>query len=266
MSYYDKKSILLTGAASGLGRLFSQQLTQHNCHLFLVDRDEAGLAKLKDELPHAKISLFTCDFTNLSSVENFTQQIKELEIDILINNAGIVSGRPFTELSNENIINTYMVNSIVPMILTKAVITGMIKRDQGHIVNICSAASFVGVAKLSDYAASKAAISSFDESLRLELSKLNSKVVTTAFCPYYINTGMFDGVKTRFPSLLPILDPKRVISRLDQAIANKENRVILPWFIYASLIIKILPPKIFDLILTFFGINSSMDDFKGRTK
>jgi len=80
----------------------------------------------------------------------------------------------------------------------------MIKRNEGHIVSIASMAGHTGVNGLVDYCASKFGAIGFDESLRNEMKSLNSKVRTTCICPYYINTGMFDGVKTNF--LLPILD------------------------------------------------------------
>jgi all-trans-retinol dehydrogenase (NAD+) len=75
---------------------------------------------------------------------------------------------------------------------------------------------------------------------------------------------MFAGVKTRFPLLLPILNPQDVVDRLYRAIERKEQRVILPWFAYTTFLIKIYPPMIFDKVLGFFGINSSMDEFTGR--
>jgi all-trans-retinol dehydrogenase (NAD+) len=75
---------------------------------------------------------------------------------------------------------------------------------------------------------------------------------------------MFDGVKTRFSFLLPILKPNDVCNRLIRAIERREQRVVLPFFVYLSFVIKVLPPKVFDILLTFFGINSSMDEFKGR--
>ncbi len=66
--------------------------------------------------------------------------------------------------------------------------------SKGHIVTIASAAGIVGVNGLADYCASKFGAVGFNESLRMELKSLNSKVKTTCICPYYINTGMFQGV------------------------------------------------------------------------
>lgn len=265
------KNILVTGGASGIGKLLIENLAINECHIVVVDRNELALSKLKEELSQknttrAAITTMTCDLSIESSVMLLVEKVRsEVEyIDILVNNAGIVSGKNLLDLSNEDIQKTFMVNTVTPFILCREFLKEMIERDQGHIINLCSASSFVGVPKLSDYAASKAAILSMDESIRLELKKMKSNVKTTAFCPYYINTGMFDGVKTRFSFLLPILRPEYVCQRLIKSIMTQEQRVILPWFIYAALIIKVFPPKVFDCLLSFFGINSSMDDFVGR--
>jgi all-trans-retinol dehydrogenase (NAD+) len=265
------KKILITGGASGIGKLLVESLAQQECHIVIVDRNELALLTLKDELSKSKtcraaITVKTCDLSIEDSVMTLIKDVKEelQYIDILVNNAGIVSGKNLLDLSNDDIQRTFMVNTVTPFILSREFLKEMIDRDSGHIINLCSASSFVGVPKLSDYAASKAAILSMDESIRLELKKLKSNVKTTAFCPYYINTGMFDGVKTRFSFLLPILKPQDVCRRLIKSIETGEQRVILPWFIYSVFIIKVFPPQVFDWLLTFFGVNSSMDEFKGR--
>lgn len=266
MGYYHKKRIVLTGAASGLGRLFTLKLREVDCSLFLIDRNPEGLARLQDELEGGRCQTETveCDLADLQSVAGLVERLQGERIDLLINNAGIVKGKAVTELGDRDVVATFMVNTIAPILLTKGLLRGMMERDSGHLVQISSASGLVGVPRLSDYAASKAAILSFDESLRLELSKSDSNILTTVFCPYYINTGMFAGVKTRFPIILPILKPEYVVDRLYRAIERGERRVITPWFAYSTFLIKIFPPAFFDKLLNFFGINSSMDEFRGR--
>jgi len=89
----------------------------------------------------------------------------------------------------------------------------MMERKKGHIVTIASAAATVGTPKLADYSASKSAVFGFAEALRTELSLNNySGIKTTIVCPYYINTGMFDGVNSPNP-LLPILSPDWVVEK-----------------------------------------------------
>ena len=72
---------------------------------------------------------------------------------------------------------------------------------------------------------------------------------------------MFEGVKTRFPRLLPIQEPHKVVDKIIRAIETKKKRLITPWFVYTVFIVKALPISMFDWILSFFGINKSMDEF-----
>ncbi|HWS76437.1 MAG TPA: SDR family NAD(P)-dependent oxidoreductase, partial [Quisquiliibacterium sp.] len=134
----------------------------------------------------------------------------------------------------------------------------------GTVVTVSSAAGLVGVARLTDYCASKWAAVGFDESLRAELARQGSAVRTLVACPYYVNTGMFDGVRTRFPRLLPILEPAYVADRIVGAVASGRRRLFMPRFVWATLAARLLPTRAFDAVAGFFGINSSMDDFTGR--
>lgn len=83
--------------------------------------------------------------------------------------------------------------------MTKAFLPDMLEKNHGHIVTVASVAGLFGNAGLCDYCASKFAAVGFDESLRNELVNLNKTGVhTTVVCPYYINTGMFQGVKSEY--------------------------------------------------------------------
>jgi all-trans-retinol dehydrogenase (NAD+) len=106
----------------------------------------------------------------------------------------------------------------------------------------------------------------FDEALRLELKRQKINVRTTVVCPYYIDTGMFEGVKTRFPFLLPILKPEYVVNRIIKAIRRNRRRLIMPRFVTVSYLVRILPVPVFDALISFFGINKTMDEFEGRSK
>jgi len=134
----------------------------------------------------------------------------------------------------------------------------------GHIVTIASASGYIGVARLADYAASKWAAVGFDESLRAELRKVAPGVLTTVVCPFYINTGMFRGVRSRFPWLLPILEEDDVAERVVRAIRNGTRRVVLPWPVQMLPLLRVLPVGVFDWIANFLGVNTSMDEFVGR--
>jgi all-trans-retinol dehydrogenase (NAD+) len=141
----------------------------------------------------------------------------------------------------------------------------MIARNSGHIVTISSAAGLIGVRGLVDYCASKFAAYGFNESIRMELGRLKSKVKTTVVCPFFIDTGMFAGVRTRFPLLLPILQSPDAAKKIVRAVLKNKKQLILPPFVGTLFILRLFPPAVMDAIASFFGINHAMDEFKGRT-
>jgi all-trans-retinol dehydrogenase (NAD+) len=136
-------------------------------------------------------------------------------VTILINNAGIVHGKKIMDNSERDLKKTYEVNTISHALTVKEFLPDM--TNKGHIVSVSSMAGIIGIPGLGDYCGSKFASFGFDESLRLELKKLGSPVKTTCVCPFFINTGMFEGVKTQFP-LLPLLEPDWVADRIITAI------------------------------------------------
>ena len=101
----------------------------------------------------------------------------------------------------------------------------------------------------------------FDESLRAELRTTAPAIVV---CPYYIDAGMFRGVKSRFSWLLPILHENEVAERIASAIQRSKRRLMVPPLVYLVPLMRILPIAAFDWLATFLGVNVSMDDFKGR--
>jgi len=97
------------------------------------------------------------------------------------------------------ITKTFEVNSIAILHTIREFVPAMLKANKGHIVTISSMAGYTTIPGQCEYPASKAAATAIDESMRLEFKKRNSNVKTTCICPMFINTGMFDGAKTRFP-------------------------------------------------------------------
>jgi all-trans-retinol dehydrogenase (NAD+) len=185
-------------------------------------------------------------------------------VDVLVNNAGVVSGRLLLENPDERIQATFAVNTLALYWTTKAILPDMIERNRGHVVTIASAAGLVGVVRQTDYAASKHAAVGFDESLRYELRRLGTGVHTTIVCPFYIDTGMFSGVKSRYPRLLPVLKESDVADRVILAIRRRERRVLLPSIVRLLPALRLLPVSLFDRVIDALGVNVSMDEFTGR--
>jgi len=261
------RRVLITGAASGLGLLMARKAAAAGAHLVLWDLNGDGLAALARELAAQGRTVET-DVVNVASREAIeaaaARALANGPVDILVNNAGVVTGKTLLEAQPEEIQRTFDVNVLALFWTTRAFLPGMLQRDRGHVVTIASAAGLVGTSKMTDYCASKHAAVGFDESLRLELRRQQSRVVTTVVCPFYISTGMFAGVRTRFPKLLPILDPDRVTDHILDAIRYDRRRLILPALVRTTWIGRLLPIGAFDAIMDFLGINRSMDEFTGR--
>jgi all-trans-retinol dehydrogenase (NAD+) len=270
MTQIAGKTVLITGAASGIGKLMAQQLGQMGATLVLWDYNRESLESTTTELKRLEIQAhaFTVDLSDKTAVNQAALNTLEavLSVDIVINNAGIVAGKTILEATDEEIERTFDVNALALFWVVRAFLPGMIERNAGHIVTVASAAGISGTAKLVDYCASKFAAVGFDEALRIELHRLNTQIKTTVVCPYYIDTGMFDGVKTRFPRLLPILKPDYVVKKVIHAIQHNKARVIMPRMIQMIYPARLLPTPLFDAIQRFFGINTTMDTFAGRAR
>ena len=131
-------------------------------------------------------------------------------------------------------------------------------------MTVSSAAGLVGVAKQTDYSASKFAAFGFAESLRAELAKDATGVDSLVACPFYIDTGMFAGVRTKVPRLLPILDQDYAAGRILTAIVEGRQQLVMPRMVGVIPAARLLPVKLFDRVMNLFGVNDTMDAFTGR--
>ena len=270
MGEFTGKNVLITGAASGIGRGLAEALAERGANLILWDINAAGLEAVKTGMERHPgfVATYLCDLTDRDAIYAVADEVlaEHGHVDLLVNNAGIVSGKPLLEISDEAIERTFAINTLALFWTTRAFLPTMIERQEGHIVTVASSGGIVGTAKLTDYASSKFAAIGFDESLRMEMKRLGHPIHTTVVCPFYIDTGMFEGVKTRFPALLPILKPEYVVQRMVKAIEKKKPRLIMPRFVYTSYPLRVLPVKLFDALVDFFGVTRTMDEFKGRAK
>jgi len=164
-----------------------------------ADHDRAGLEALAEQLDLWGYPVATyqqCDLSDREEIAATARLVlaEQGDVDILINNAGIVSGKPLLELTDEAIERTFDINTLALFRTTRCFLPGMIRKGSGHIVTVASAGGLIGVPKMTDYSASKFAAIGFDESLRFELKRLGHRGIrTTVVCPYYINTGMTQG-------------------------------------------------------------------------
>lgn len=258
--------VAITGAGSGIGRLLAERFIADGDTVIGLDIDLAALERVKADLG-PRFHGHQLDLADSRAIRTVLAGVQESVggIDILINNAGIVAGKLLLDHTDEDIRRTFAINVEAHFHTVRAVLPGMIERGRGHIVTIASAGGISATARLSAYSASKFAAVGFDDALRIEMKRLGHPIHTTLVAPFYINTGMFDGVKTRFSFLLPILDPAKVTTRIHRAIRRKKRRLIMPWFVYVGYPLRLLPVGLYDWLADFFGVSRSMDDFRGRT-
>ncbi len=268
MSDFKSKNVLITGAASGIGKMMAEKAASLGANLFLWDVNQDGLDAVSMALQQngSNVHTYVVDLSDRTAIQHAAASVLNDcgAIDILINNAGVVSGKPLLEISDEQIQRTFDVNTLALFWTTRAFLPGMIEQGRGHIVTIASAGGIVGTSRLVDYSSSKFAAVGFDDALRMELKRLKLPIKTTVVCPFYIDTGMFDGVKTRFPFILPILKPEYAVRRIIKAIQGNRRRLVMPRFVMTSYPMRIFPMAIFDAVIGFFGINKTMDEFTGR--
>lgn len=263
------RTVVITGGAGGLGRRMAEGIARAGGRPVLWDRDEPALRGAVEDLraaTGAPAAALPVDVTDRTAVREAAERTaaEHGPVAILINSAGVVAGRPLLEADPEQIRTTFEVNTLALYWTTRALLPGMLERGRGHLVTIASAAGLVGVARQTDYAASKWAAVGFDESLRAELRGTARGVRTTVVCPYYVDTGMFAGVKTRFPWLLPILEEDEVARQVLRAVIADRRRLVLPPFVRLLPLARILPPRWFDRLMDVLGVNATMDHFRGR--
>ena len=267
MTKIKGRTLLITGGASGIGRIMGRMALQRGAKKVVVwDINEDNIAATESELKsYGEVKGYKVDVANTEMVKQmFALTTKECgDVDILINSAGIITGnKTFAEQSQQDIDRTMAINATAPMTVALQALPPMLERNVGHICNIASAAGFIANPRMSTYAASKWAVIGWSDSLRVELQESKSNVHVTTIAPYYINTGMFDGVRSR---IIPILKPEWVAKKILNAI--EKNRKISSWPLGYHLIRTLqalLPLRALDLLCKVLGIYNALDHFKGR--
>ena len=267
MTKIKGRTLLITGGASGIGRIMGRMALQRGAKKVVVwDINEDNIAATESELKsYGEVKGYKVDVANTKMVKQmFALTTKECgDVDILINSAGIITGnKTFAEQSQLDIDRTMAINATAPMTVALQALPPMLERNVGHICNIASAAGFIANPRMSIYAASKWAVIGWSDSLRVELQESKSNVHVTTIAPYYISTGMFDGVRSR---IIPILKPEWVAKKILNAI--EKNKKISSWPLGYHLIRTLqalLPLRALDLLCKVLGIYNALDHFKGR--
>jgi uncharacterized protein len=184
-----QQSALVTGASSGIGEALARGLAERGNDLVVVARTALTLEKLATELMSkypVKCDVFTADLSVASEVEKVAQQIRERNVNTVVNNAGHGSYGLFHELPVQEELDEIQLNISALVALSHAALEVFVPRRSGKLLNVASTASFQPGPKNATYSATKAFVRSFTEAIHEEVSK--SGVHVTALCPGFTRT------------------------------------------------------------------------------
>lgn len=194
----ERKTVLVTGGAKGLGAGIAERFARAGYALVLVGRDLEALERAQAKLgAGTSVAGLACDLGERSSILDLAGKLEDrtLKVDILVNNAGVAPVSKFEQTDALDWERTMKVNALGPAWLTAQLLPGMKARGFGRIVNIASTAALQGGRQISAYAASKHALLGWSRSLAMELQ--GSGVTLNTLCPGYIDTPIFDRAMQR---------------------------------------------------------------------
>ena len=272
---WTDKVVLITGASSGIGRALALELARRGAKLGLLARGvetpsdpsssspdgnriepsprlQAIAEEIEREAAHRvtgqrpQVMLLPADVRDHHAVRVAADELRKQfgHIDVLIANAGITAVTDTAELNPEQFANVFDVNFMGAVNSVAAVLPEMIKRGSGHLVAISSLAAYRGHRKAAAYSASKASLSSFFESVRIDL--IGRGVDVTIIHPGFIKTPLTAGRKAWLPFIMEV---DRAAGKIINAIEKRKKSYAFPWqlatYVRAGMI---MPNALYDLL------------------
>lgn len=227
------KTVLITGGAGGLGKSMAIQFVKNNVkRIVLWDLNGEMLSTTQKELkamnPQIEVVTDTVDISSKAKIYAAADALLEKVgfVDIVINNAGILGGKPILEQDDKRIQMVFDVNCMALFWMTKKFLPSMLDKNEGHIVVVSSLAGIFASPLMVDYSASKFAAKGFTDALRMELSKLGKSCVKTlCVCPAAMQTELFKGFS--IPGM-PAMSPDYVAGKVVNAIKSEDELLIAP--------------------------------------
>lgn len=223
---------LITGASSGIGEAFVRKLAARGHNLMLVSRSEDKLMMLCNEIGRSqniRAEYFAVDLSERDAPRRLFEETRrrELEIDVLINNAGFGSMGDFARLDLDRELNMIDLNIRSLVELTHRFLQPMRQKKSGAIMNVASTAGFQPVPFMATYAATKAFVLSFSEALWEENRTYGVKVM--ALCPGVTETNFFEASRMQRPPARTSQTPEEVVEAGLRALARGKSSVISGW-------------------------------------
>jgi short-subunit dehydrogenase len=255
---FQHKTVVITGASSGLGRELSRLFASKGANVIMLARNAEKLVEIQRQIEiEGGVSFYySVDISEADAVRSLFQKISQRfqNIDILVNCAGIGKFQPFIEMDNEIIDQMLAVNVRGLIYCTQAVIPMMIREKHGHIVNISSIAGIITTPKSVIYGATKHAVIGFSNGLRMELEHkgicvtvVNPGPIRTPFHNFADPSGHYVEKVGRF-----MLDARTTAEKIMRAIDKKKREVNIPWYMGVCNKLYQLIPAIFEKVFGSF--------------
>jgi short-subunit dehydrogenase len=228
-TFWNSKCAIVTGASSGIGRALSIDLARRGARVGLVARRDDKLAEVTREIlaNGGKADHCPADVTEFASVSTSVRELERSlgECDVAIACAGIYRSTNVDDLDPQTIQDVVTTNVLGVSNLFAAVTHGMIRRGRGHLAAVSSIAGYLGLPGSAAYSASKAAVNTFLQSLRLHLAPRGIRVTTV--CPGYVDTPMITEEERR--TLKGLISAEEAARRIARAIETGKAEVAFPW-------------------------------------
>ena len=218
----DNCHALITGASAGIGREFARQLAGRARSMILAARRDERLIELAQQMqrehPKLVVHIRKVDLGDLGELQAFLEWLdrEKLEVDLLINNAGLGDSGPFAQSDPDRNKEMTIVNVATLTLITRHLVSEMIAKHRGAILNVSSSAGFLPIPLSAVYAATKAYVTSFSEALRAEL--YGTGVSVCALCPGPVLTE-FQQVAKR-EGVQPNIGPRFLVVTVEQVVRD----------------------------------------------
>lgn len=250
------QTILITGASSGIGQETAYKLAMRGANLILTARRVDRLEAVKmqcEKIGVGQISVFPIDLAQADDIDRLLQFINknDLTVDVLINNAGFGYAGTFVEMDFQTVQELFQVNVLGLMYLTQKIAIRMLDQGKGQIINLASLAGKVATADYAIYAATKAAVISFSNALRMELKDFNINLTVINFGP--VDTPFFDDIEgTRKEKTLDsffTLTTSQAAKVVADAVGSGKREINRPRLLSVGATLSHLVPSLVDLLV-----------------
>jgi short-subunit dehydrogenase len=222
-------NFVITGGNRGIGLAVAEMAASTGAHVYIASRSlDSSIENNLKALGAGSVHFLKTDLSSRDATEELARKLRKMNVDILFNNAGLLTGGLIEEQSLDEIYSMFQVNLNALVHLSRAVVPGMIQRRRGKIINHSSVSAFMHYPCASTYAASKAAVLAFTNCLEAELS--GTGVSTLSLVTPGIKTRMFDEIETKYSKNLEVpkdsISPAEYAAKIKAAIESDQKHLL----------------------------------------